>query len=340
MIPDNKQVAVEKALRRAFGVSEFEEIRQLTKGLSSALIFKIVVRGESYLLRVITRTDAMGDPTYYFGCMELAASAGLAPSIYYLSTDDRISITGFVEEHSFATSSARKIMPQWLRRLHALPRFSYRFNYFDRMESFMEKFKACNMLPAEAIDNVFDIYARIASVYPRNDEGDLVSCHNDLKPENVLFDGIRPWLVDWEGAFPNDRYLDLAVVGNFVLRNERDEADYLEQYFTEPADEYEHARFFMMCQMLHVYYFTFLMLSGSAGNPVDINNFKKPGFRLFHDRMWDGEITLTTAETKLQYAWEHRAEFLRKAETDRFEDSLQILASRDQRNLVKTELPQ
>jgi len=340
MIPDNKQVAVEKALRRAFGVSEFDEIQQLTMGLSSALIFKIVVRGEPYLLRVITRTDAMGDPAYYFGCMEVAAAVELAPPIYYLSIEDRISITGFVEPHSFPISLAKEAMPHWLRRLHSLPRFPYRFNYFDRMESFMEKFKACNMLPAEAINNVFDIYAHIASVYPRTDEKDFVSCHNDLKPENVLFDGLRPWMVDWEAAFPNDRYLDLAVVGNFVLGNEKEEADYLEQYFNEPADEYKRARFFMMSQMLHVYYFSFLMLSNFSGKPIDTNNFEKPDFRSFHERMWYGEIALTTTEKKLQYAWEHRDEFLRKAQTGRFEDSLQILASRDQRNLTKAEFPQ
>lgn len=42
-------------------------------------------------------------------------------------------------------------------------------------------------------------YTRIASVYPQNDE-DLVSCHNGLKPENILFDMERVWLVDWEAA--------------------------------------------------------------------------------------------------------------------------------------------
>ena len=43
MIPEDKKAAVERALRTAFGVSEFEDIRQLTAGLSSALIFRIVV---------------------------------------------------------------------------------------------------------------------------------------------------------------------------------------------------------------------------------------------------------------------------------------------------------
>lgn len=35
-----------------------------------------------------------------------------------------------------------------------------------------------------------------------------------MKPENILFDGVRSRLVDWEAASLNDRYTDLAVVAN------------------------------------------------------------------------------------------------------------------------------
>jgi hypothetical protein len=53
MIPEAKRLAVSRALREAFGVTEAEDIRMLTAGLSSALVFRIVVRGCPYLLRVI-----------------------------------------------------------------------------------------------------------------------------------------------------------------------------------------------------------------------------------------------------------------------------------------------
>jgi hypothetical protein len=45
MIPENKQPVVEKALQIAFGVNQFESIKMLTKGLSTALIFRIEVKG-------------------------------------------------------------------------------------------------------------------------------------------------------------------------------------------------------------------------------------------------------------------------------------------------------
>ena len=37
-----------------------------------------------------------------------------------------------------------------------------------------------------------------------------VPCHNDLLPANVLFDGDRPWLIDYEYAGMNEAMFDLA----------------------------------------------------------------------------------------------------------------------------------
>ena len=101
MIPEAKTAVVGRALQEAFGVNKFEDIRMLTAGLSTALVFRIVVRGCPYLLRIITRSDAMNDPTRQFACMKSAAAAGLAPRVWYTSTEDRISITDFVEARSF-----------------------------------------------------------------------------------------------------------------------------------------------------------------------------------------------------------------------------------------------
>jgi hypothetical protein len=82
MIPEAKNAAVARALQETFGVNEFEDIRMLTAGLSSALVFRIVVKGSSYLLRIIVRDDAISDPTRQFACMKSGAMAGLAPRVW------------------------------------------------------------------------------------------------------------------------------------------------------------------------------------------------------------------------------------------------------------------
>lgn len=325
MIPEIRLNAVKKALQEAFGVSEYEDIKQLTVGLSSALVFRIVVKGKPYLLRIITRTDAMGDPTIQFACMKSASEAGLAPHIWYLSIEDRISITDFVNAKPFPMGEAKTKLAELMKELHSLPPFPALVNFQDSINGFIQKFQAAKILPESLMDEIFKQYSRIAAVYPNNDE-DLVSCHNDLKPENILFDGERTWLVDWEAAFLNDRYADLAVVSNFLVKNDEDEADFLRSYFGEAADEYKHARFYLAQQRSHIFYLVVFMLIASKGKPAD-PNMEKPDFRELHNRIWAGEISLAGDEAKLQYAWVHLKQFIKNMKTKRFEDALNIVSN-------------
>src|SRR5215470_17898913 len=167
MIPEAKKPAVERALQTAFGVTEFEDIRQLTEGLSSALIFRIVVRGRPYLLRVITRTDAIGDPTRLFACMKAGEDAGIAPRVWYTSVGDRVSITDFVNAKPFPRANALALIPKTIRTLHGLPPFPRTVNYFDTMNGLIKKLRAAKLLPESETTDTFELYARVFDVYPR-----------------------------------------------------------------------------------------------------------------------------------------------------------------------------
>ncbi|MFS8602556.1 phosphotransferase [Priestia megaterium] len=324
MIPETKLLAVKQALQKTFGVSELEDISKLTAGLSSALVFRIVVQGKSYLLRIITRTDEMSDPTNQFACMKVAAEAGIAPRIWYLSIEDRISITDFIESQPFPLDEAKTKVPELMHRLHMLPNFQKPIMQGSALDGFIEKFHAANIISNNQTKELFQQYGRVKKVYPRNE--DVVSCHNDLKPENILFDGEQVWLIDWEAAFLNDRYADLAVVANFVVKNDEDELEYLENYFKEPATDYQRARFFLMRQETHMFYFVVFMLFGAKGQKVDAN-MERANFRAFHDRIWRGEIDLHSDEAKVQYALVHMDQMLKNIRTERFENSLRIVSN-------------
>jgi aminoglycoside phosphotransferase (APT) family kinase protein len=326
MIPATQKTAVSHALHATFGVHEFEDIHQLTTGLSSALVFRILVKGKAYLLRIITRADAMGDPTHEYTCMKAAAEAGIAPEVLYTSIADRIAITGFVETKPFPVAEARIKLPALLKHLHSLPPFPFRVNYLDAADGFIRKFQAANILPAHMTAELFRQYEKIIRIYPRNHQ-DVVAAHNDLKPENTLFDGNRVWLIDWEAAFGNDRYLDLAIVANFVVTNDREEAEYLQTYFGDALNEYHHARFFLMSQLLHLFYFTyFLLICSNAGIPID-SHLPRPGFKAFHDGIWSGNISLANNDNKQQYAFAHMEQLLHNFQLKRFEESLQVVAN-------------
>ncbi|MBS1946627.1 MAG: phosphotransferase [Bacteroidetes bacterium] len=326
MIPGTKLNAVKYALKEAFGTDEFSGIKQVTIGLSSALIFRITVKERPYLLRVIMRDDAMADPSHYFDNMKLAANAGIAPRILYLSTADRISITDFINAAPFPLGRAKTMLPALLKRLHSLPRFPFRLNYIDTMDVYAQKIRAEKILPRAISDELFDVYSRAKNAYPISSE-DMVSCHNDLKPENIIFDGERPWLVDWEAAFLNDRYLDLAVVANFVIRKGEDEADFLKNYFGSEAGGYHCARLFLMRQLLHMAYVSmFISITHKPGAPFEWNE-NQPGFREFHDQMWNGAINLAEREAKMQYALVHIRQLLDNAGSSRVDDAVKVVSA-------------
>jgi aminoglycoside phosphotransferase (APT) family kinase protein len=327
MIPEAKQPAVARALNEALGVQEFEDISRLTAGLSSALVFRIVVRRHPYVLKVITRTDGMSDPTHQFACMKSGAERGIAPRVLYASIEDRVWITDFVEPRPLSAEEALVHLPGTLRTLHSLPPFpkAKGGNYFDMIDGYIGKL--AKSLPESQTRELFELYSRVSHVYPRHDESNWVSSHNDLKPENTIFDGERVWIVDWEAAFLNDRYVDLAVVANFAVSSEADEQTYLQRYFGEPAGEYRLARFFLMRQVMHMFYaMVFLSLAAAAGKATD-TSLDAPDFRGFHRRMLAGEVSLADADAKLQYGLIHLKQFQQNIQTPRFRDAVQIVSN-------------
>jgi len=340
VIPDDKSAAVARGLRQAFGAEEFEDIRMLTKGQSGALVYRIIVGGSPYLLRIITRTQ---DPTLpqHFTCMKAAAEAGLAPRIWYTSIEDRISITDFVEAVPFPMAEVLVRMPAALRTLHSLPPFPRRVDHLNTscmfllnkgpaLDGFIQSLRAANILSEDEFGQLLAWHAQLAAVYPRS-ESDMVSSHNDLyKPDNVLFDGHRVWLVDWEAAFLNDRYADLAVYANLIVSNEAEERVYLQEYFGQMPDEYQQARYFLMQQLAHMFYGPAFLWLGSKSKPVDWSA-AVPEFTDFHRRIWAGDVNVTDNDTKVVYGRIHWERLLQNMRKGRFEEALKIAADRHAR---------
>ena len=174
---------------------------------------------------------------------------------------------------------------------------------------------------------MFTRYEQVCAAYPRLDS-DMVSCHMDLKPENIVFDGRRIWLVGWQAALLNDRYFDLAVPANFVVTSDADEWNYLERYFGQPPDEYQRARFFLMRQVLHMFSATIFLLLGSAGKPISRSE-NLPSFRDLHRRVWAGEVDLTHNDMKIAYGRIHWEQLLQSVQGRRFDEALRTVSEQN-----------
>lgn len=331
MIPQEKSEAVTRGLREAFGVADFEDIAKVTGGHTSSLVFRIIVRGSPYLLKIIAHAD---DPTRHYASMRAAAEAGMAPRVWHTNIDEKISITDFVRTEPLPLSEALVRLPALLRTLHALPPFgrapfntscTFLLKKGPSLEGFLQKFQAANLLPKAESEEFFARYAELAAVYPY-DDGEMVSSHNDLfKPDNILFDGQRLWLVDWEAAFLNDRYADLAVVANQVVTNDEEEVAYLQEYFGAAPNQYQLARFHLMQQIAHLFYTMAFLFTGSSGKPVEWSG-TVPEFRDYHRRLWAGEVDLTDRDVKIVYARVHWERLFHNVRQTRYSEARRIVS--------------
>ena len=332
MIPPEKSEAVARGLREAFGVTELEDVR-IIKDLASSRVFRIVVRGSPFLLKISTRTS---NPALHYASMRAAAEAGVAPHVWYSSVEDNVSIEDFVEAQPLPLSEALVRLPAVLRTLHALPQFgrapfntscTFLLNSGPALDGYLQKFQAANILPKPECEEFFARYAELTAVYP-HDDVEMVSSHNDLfKPDNILFDGQRVWLVDWEAAFLNDRYADLAVVANQLVTNDEEEMLYLQKYFAAAPDEYQLARFHLMQQIAHLFYALAFLFLGSSGKPVDWSG-TVPEFSDYHRRMWAGEIDLANQDVKIVYGRVHWNQLLQNVRQARYNQALRIVSDR------------
>ncbi|MEO5951835.1 MAG: phosphotransferase, partial [Chloroflexia bacterium] len=176
-------------------------------------------------------------------------------------------------------------------------------------QAFLTRFQSDVHLPEPERTELFARYEQILECYACAST-DMVSCHNDLfKPDNILFDGDRLWLVDWEAAFLNDRYADLAVVANLLGLTADEELPFLERYLGAPAHVDQVAKLFLMRQLAHAFYAMAFLFIGSRGASIDWNE-PLPDANDLRQCIWQGDGSLADPKAKNIRGRSHLKEFL------------------------------
>jgi hypothetical protein len=309
MMTSAQEQLVERALRAAFGTATYDDATPVAGGMSSALILRMVVAGRAYLVRVGGSPHA--DAAREMASVRAAAEAGLAPKVWYASVEDRTMITDFIERQPFSPDVGLQIAAL-IARLQTHPPYERVLHQVDIATAMIGRYREA----LGGAEDVFAAFSEVAAAYPRDA---VVACHNDLKAANIVFDGVRPWFVDWEAAFSNDRYADLANAASFFCT---DEHAFVSAYLGAPADPVHHARFFLMRFVVHVSYVAFVGLLAARGGA---GPQPTPAFRTFHDGLIDGSIDLVSAERKQDYANVHLAAARDAIASPRFAESLAIV---------------
>ncbi|HTE49686.1 MAG TPA: phosphotransferase [Kofleriaceae bacterium] len=331
LIPEPKREPVLAALRASFDTDVIDHIEPLGGGLSAASVYRVVVVGRPYLLRLVTRVNAFNDPARHFACMTIAARAGLAPAVHYTDAAEAIAITDFIDCKPFAALERPRLalladLAAAVRTLQATAPFPPLFTYLDAVDGVIAEVKARGLLPAAASE-VFERYAALSAAYPR-DPSELVSSHNDINPGNCLWDGQRLWLVDWEAAFLNDPYVDPACICNFFAATADDEQSFLTAYFGGPPTDHQDARIHLMRQVCHMFFAVVLLRMASAALPA----WSVPAEALLAAPLRDlrrrtAEL-LTSPEGQIELAMSLLGEIGANTRAPRFTEALRIVNRR------------
>ena len=211
------------------------ELEELPGGITNRN-YKVVSAAGNRMARVCEDHRVLGiDRRNEVACQGAAAALGIAPEIVY--HEEGILVSEFIEAQTLADSDVREAaalrrLAQVLRHLHgsrdSLSGEMLYFCPFQTVRTYVGNARELGARLPETIDSVLEdmiwLSEEISPFRP-------ALCHNDVLAANILDDGDRLWLVDWEYGGMGNPLFDLAgVCGNCGLERE-EEVLLLSAYF-------------------------------------------------------------------------------------------------------------
>jgi len=330
MLPADRLKSVERALEQTFNTTDVLEITLLTGGLSASVVYKIRIEEQYYVLKLDMPQTAVEDEVP--ACMQIAAEGGIAPIVFYLDRAEGISLTAFIKSeplHSAIkpTEVLLSHLAKTIKAIHELPLFSKESNMLDTVDGLIAEFKASGMLEEVFVKECFEYYQIIRQNYPWQDD-DKVSSHNDLNPNNMMFGEGKIWVIDWDAAFKNDRYVDLAITANFYVNDEQQEQLFLESYFGDGLNDYHRARFFIMrqiCRMVYAMLMFRLAYHSKPAGTVHDQEIESVRIKAVKELLGHGKLSIAGYEGQFLFGKALLNEALYSMRTARFHQSITLM---------------
>lgn len=303
-LPEALQARAAQAIAETFPGAQPQSLEPLHGGLSGAPVYRLVVDRRAYVLRIIVQTSALNDPVRQMACLRLAAERGIAPPAQCANAELGVSISSFIMNQPAIPELRRsdELVAHFgdlMRRLHAGPAFPVFLNAFEMIEGGLAHLAGRGTaLPALTQAALAEYAAVKQALQPH-----LVAapCHNDINPGNVLYDGRRLWLIDWEGACAGDPLFDLAGLIGWFMLDARQEATLLQAYFGRAPGELELAKLALMKHVSWWFYaVVFLLLLPGELPAEDGDPEQLPSFPALLGSIGRGELAMSEPATRLR----------------------------------------
>jgi aminoglycoside phosphotransferase (APT) family kinase protein len=304
VIPDAMReaawTAIAHAERTAYPGATLESVTVLSGGMSGALVYLVRLGGHELVLRIVAQRTPLNDPARAQECAQRAADAGVAPPVLYANVETGVSLTLRVVPPTVPVPRDAAQLGALLRSLHRAPKFPTYLTTFEAIDGGLAQLARHGVPLPSLVRDVVDAYRAIESLVAR--DLTLAPCHNDLNPGNVLTDGVRQWLVDWDSACMNEPLFDVCSALHWFRLDTTREAALLSAYYGRTPSAQERARVELMKQVVWCYYMlVFLLIALPDGGVADMDQIPRdslPRFSSFIDGVVRGEHQLHLAPTR------------------------------------------
>jgi len=191
--------------------------------------FKVSVDGSEFVLRIGGKDTALLgiDRRAEESASRMAADLGIGPEVVAFVEPEGYLVTRFIHGEPLPVERIRS--PRWtdrvvaaVGRIHAAPPILGQFDAHRVVERYRDTADDHGVPAPEGFDRAQEVARRIEAA--RGPQA-RVPCHNDLLNANLLAEGDRVRIVDWEYAGMGDRFFDLANLSvNHGFEAEQDEA--------------------------------------------------------------------------------------------------------------------
>jgi thiamine kinase-like enzyme len=203
--------------------------------------FVVEDRGRKLMVRIGADNPVHGILRWHErAASEAAARAGVSPQVLY--AEPGALVMDFIEGRTFDEPDIRgniaRIAPL-LRRAHrdvghAMQGATLAFWPFQVNRDYLGRLARENSQHAHKLPRLAKLNADLEiALGPVN----LVFGHNDLLPANIIDDGQRLWLIDWDYAGFNTPFFDLGGLASNASFSAAQTDALLEAYFERPVDD-------------------------------------------------------------------------------------------------------
>ena len=264
LFPPSKRDAVGRALAQLGPIGGIEP---LAGGLSGAGVWQVRLEAGWVVLKIDKPPDGLNDPARQYACMGIASEVGAAPKLLFADAVAGVSLVERIEARPLpARRELLEAAAALLHRLHAAPAFPPLIDFPEGVAQLIVRLQGLDLVDPAALAPLLELWPRLRADCRWGEDG-LVASHNDPNPRNLIWDGQRLWLIDWEAAFRNDPFVDLAIMANYMAPGPDDDAALLEAYLGRRPTAARLERLRSMRRLCRVYYGVVLINTAMGWRP-------------------------------------------------------------------------